>query len=267
MKNLLLALTLSTFATGSWAACPYNLDATELEIQQSNPSATPPLKKFPVFLGSTGSFTLQAPSFQYHAMSKKLATAMPTAFTSMTIAGDKIISNTGIYAIELKINDFANIPLGTHTSTSSGVTTLGYNFYAMKNNAIVMAGFVWIMNSDDTKKKQVVVDYVDLSSGTSTGKQYDIPYSSPNNYKIGVYFDQNAKKMGVNLNGVNQGYISNTSYSIAPTELSIDLMGLSGGYPTSLPSTFHPSMTLITDAQQMSLTYPSGSKDICGNIL
>lgn len=267
MKKIILGLSIGLASVTSWSACTYNFDATELEMQQANPSVTPLLKKFPVFSGATGSFTLQSPTYQYHAMSKKLVTAMPDALTSMSLVGDKVINNTGIYALELKINDFADIPIGTYTGTSSGTATLGYNFYAMKNSEVVMVGFVWVLNSDQTKKKQVFINYADISSGAVSGKEYDIPYNSPNNYKVGVYFDQNAKKMGVNLNGVNQGYISNTPYSTAPTELSIGLLGLSGGYPASLPNTFHPSMTLITDAQQMSLTYPFGSKDICGNVI
>jgi len=267
VKKIIIGLIIGTISLESWGACSYNFDATTTEIQQMIGNPIPPAKKFPYLNGTTASFPLENSSYQYHASTTAFAQSYKNYMngTNSTILGDKNLSSTGNYAVELKIDNFADIPIGSHSSNQSGVYTLGYSFYGIKNGNLKYGGFVWIVNSDDAKTKTVYISFSDLGAGINYGKEFDIGYNTANNYRIGLYLDQDAKQIGINLNGVDKGYINNTPLSDLATQISFQMFGLVGGYPTLLTGTYQPTETLIFDSNQMTLNYSSNTKDICGN--
>ncbi|WP_151766098.1 DUF4882 family protein [Acinetobacter colistiniresistens] len=83
---------------------------------------------------------------------------------------------------------------------------------------------------------------------------------------MGFYINQQTQQVGVIFNGSNLGYVG--TYSTKPT----------GGYfvaslgVQNIPSTSNIvgkelSIELITDRTKLQNTYPSGTKDICGNTI
>ncbi|MFW1800860.1 DUF4882 family protein [Acinetobacter nematophilus] len=269
MKKLTLALVTGLMSVSGWSACTYNFDTTEIEIQQMSNNLIPPAKKFSSLNETTGSFTLESNSYQYWASTSSFLNSYKKYMngTSSTITGDKTIQNTGRYSVELKINDFADIPNGTYVGNQSGVFNLGYNFFGIKNGSLKYGGFLWIVNSDQAKTKTVFVTLTDLSIGANYGKEFQLSYNTPNNYIVGLYFDQDARQIGINLNGIDKGFINNVPLHEAATQVSFQMYGTSGGYPASLPKTFKPTQTLIFDASQITLKYLTGTKDICGNTI
>lgn len=269
MKRMIFGLMINSICISSWAACSYDFDATNTEIQQMIGNPIPLAKKFPYLNGATASFLLENSSYQYHASTSSFAQSYKNYIngTNNTILGDKNLSSTGMYAVELKIDNFADIPIGSHSGNQSGVYTLGYNFYGIKNGNLKYGGFVWLTNSDDTKTKKVYVSFSDLGAGINYEKEFDIAYSSANNYKIGLYLDQDSKQIGINLNGIDKGYINNTPLSDSATQISFQMFGLVGGYPTSLIGTYQPTETLIFERSQMTLNYSSNTKGICENTI
>lgn len=269
MKKLTIALFSGMMSMSGWAACIYNFDATEAQIKQANVGTVPPVRKFPILNTNTGAFTLENASYQYLASTSAFVQSLSNYINgaSNTITGDKNLSNNGRYVVELKINNFSDIPIGTYVGTQSGVFTLGYNFYGIKNGNLKYGGFLWVTNSDQTKTKKVFISFSDLETGANYGKEYEISYNIVNNYIIGLYFDQDTKQIGINLNGIDKGFVNNVPLAGSVSQISFQMFGLAGGYPTTLPNTFQPSETIIFDASQMSLNYSTNSKDICGNTL
>lgn len=269
MKKLTLALVTALMSVSGWTACNYNFDATETEIQQMSSTLIPPAKKFLNLNGTTGSITLESNSYQYWASTSSFLNSYKNYMngTSSTITGDKTIQNTGRYAVELRINDFAEIPMGTYAGSQSGVYNLGYNFFGIKNGNLKYGGFLWVVNSDQTKNKTVFVTVTDLGSGVNYAKEFQLNYNAPTNYIVGLYFDQDARQIGINLNGTDKGFINNVPLQESATQVSFQMFGTSGGYPASLPKTFKPSQTMIFDASQTTLKYLSNTKDICGNTI
>ena len=269
MKKLTITVLLGLSSMSGWGACTYNFDATDLEIQQTNTGAVPPVRKFPILNANTGSFTLENNAYQYLASTSTFAQSLSRYMhgTSTTIVGDKNLTNNGRYVVELKINNFSDIPTGAYVGNQSGVFTLGYNFYGIKNGNLKYGGFLWVSNSDQDKTKKVFISFSDLGAGVNYGKEYEISYNTANNYKIGLYFDQDTKQIGINLNGLDKGFINNTPLSESASQMSFQMFGLVGGYSTTLPNTFQPSETIIFDGSQTSLNYTTNSKDICGNVI
>lgn len=265
-KHIIMGILLGGVAVNGWATCTYNFDATALEIQQMNPGATPPAKKFTIQSQNTGSFLLENKSYQYYANSAVLAQSLKNLNSnSGLVTGDKTLPANGKLAFEFKINDFADIPPGSYTGTSSGVHLTGLNFYGTKNGAVKFMGTLWVLNSDDAKTKTVAFSLTDMAGG-QFGQEYNIPFNTPNGYRVGIYLDQDSKQIGINLNGQDKGYINNTPLSSA-SEIGVQLVGLSGGYPLSLSGAFYPSSSLIFDSAQITQNYAAGTKDICGNAL
>lgn len=104
-----------------------------------------------------------------------------------------------------------------------------------------------------------------MGTGINYEKEFDIAYNSANNYKIGLYLDQDSEQIGINLNGIDKGYINNTPLTDLATQISFQMFGPVGGYPISLIDTYQPTETLVPDHSQMTLNYSSNTKDICGS--
>ncbi len=84
--------------------------------------------------------------------------------------------------------------------------------------------------------------------------------------RIGFYFDQDAKKIGIIVNGVNKGYLAN--YSEGFNHFAFAALGGQAGMNSSSANiNKEVSAELVVDHSKLQFNYPSGTKDICGNAL
>lgn len=84
--------------------------------------------------------------------------------------------------------------------------------------------------------------------------------------KIGIYVNQDTKQVGVIYNGVNKGYVSTNPSKINSLAFT-NGMAYYGTDSTSPNIGKVHSVELITDKNQFQFTYPTGTKDICGNVI
>ena len=90
---------------------------------------------------------------------------------------------------------------------------------------------------------------------------------STNGYqRFGFYVNQDTKKVGLIVNGVNKGYIE--SFTNKPSAISFQMgSGYTRLAQNSPVLNQEVSIELITDKNQFQFTYPTGTKDICGNVI
>ncbi|WP_433848258.1 DUF4882 family protein [Acinetobacter proteolyticus] len=84
--------------------------------------------------------------------------------------------------------------------------------------------------------------------------------------RLGVYVNQTTKQIGLIFNGMNSGYIR--SFANKLDSFAFANMAGQYGIPTGSPTIGQNiSIELITDHAGLQFTYPTGTKDICGNTI
>ncbi|OTG80384.1 DUF4882 family protein [Acinetobacter sp. ANC 4648] len=250
MNKIYFGILLGSALSGNvLAECSYNFDATQAQINTIYPHMT----LFPDLINQKATFTTQG-SETYIAINKN------------DIAGMKGVATTpqsGIFVYEYKMK----VP-GTLLSTNEQM--LGYPTAVAFNDAgNVGIGFVYINNLHNPSTPRLNA----LSFGifTENGQHYDagiLPISATNDgYQyFGIYINQDTKKIGFILNGVNYGYVQSIQSKIHSVNFT-NTIGFSEIGSNSTIYGKNYSIELITDGSKIVQTYPSGSKDICGNTI
>lgn len=277
MKKYLIPTALMSMLTAgqAMAACPYTLDATATQFSQFSPTVTPRVKFPSVNLGTQRVLaTLAASPIGYGAGSvagvQKLLDYQSSPSTSAL--ADPSLPASGVVAFEYRFNNFiAQLTGSEYQYVNSGFEFMGSN--GVNSNPKNLVVTLALTNSNSSSKQAtelLVIVHVPPASlgGTSQVLAYETyPVSQPvaNTFRVGLYLNQDSNQIGLNINGVNKGYIANLS----------DAISYVGYIPaaTSQLSSTSPAIgqtlsgTLITDASQLTLSYPSGAKDICGNTI
>lgn len=264
MKNVLIATMFTTLITTQvMASCPYNFDMTAAQNTQLDngtslfPSNTGQKVSFPVVatIGSapTGYTAL---SSDYIGSVISGANANPPIYEP---AADQLINSTGIVAFEYKFQ-VPNYQLPGLEELLGVVSAIGTN-----GNSNKMGIDVLYSNNRQGEKRGSNFFYVELK-GTSPRPSITLPVTTGTYQRLGLYINQSTQQVGVIFNGTNYGYIgsfANKASALAYTAVVYE-NNIASTSPT-LGTTI--SYELITDGSQLSFTYPTGSKDVCGNTL
>ncbi|MFW1950434.1 DUF4882 family protein [Acinetobacter beijerinckii] len=193
-----------------------------------------------------------------------------------TPINDKVVVNTNILASEF-VFDVANIKdiaLGaSHEIQQLGLQILGAS--SSKNELSLDLAYSLINNDPNYSNGS----YITLTAATTklngsgqlVAKDFDrklIPVTVPSvgKVRVGVYFNQVTKQLGYIINGTNYGYLNILA------ENALSNIGFQAVSQPSLNTTSkflgkQVSIQVITDSANMQFTYPSNTKDICGNTI
>ncbi|MDR3027254.1 MAG: DUF4882 domain-containing protein [Acinetobacter sp.] len=267
MKKLTIAILTGLMSASGWSACTYNFDATNSQI--SNLGAVP-------FTNNSG----QIVSANVTSDKKMYLTSSAeglNGYLTNSGTGDKTLPSSGILAFEVAIPKFilskpsngeveADIILFSKDSVNQGVLSgmiylhSGYNNVSGYSENARVGGFLgggsYTMNNG-----QMTINNPSVSL-PFTGAT--LPLNS--NYRVGIYLNQNSKQLGLIINGVNKGYVFNYEKSLL--NLGV-ILGLTTARLTPSDNVLNQEvkLSLVTDKNEFQFTYPTGTKDICGNTI
>ncbi|MCU4416152.1 DUF4882 domain-containing protein [Acinetobacter bereziniae] len=255
MKKLTIAMLTGVMSASGWSACTYNFDATQAQISAVLPSLNP-IKMVNLSNSKTQILISSSQNTQYYlALSSDIANkkiALMNSNSYLLPKGDINISTPGILAYEYEIKIPSNLLYGEQitigpllavgtsgSSNSSGIIASQYD-----SNNLGVVGY----NNFQTSNNQ---NYATNVSGTN---------------RVGIYFNQSTKNWGVIINGVNKGYVGHLDYAVDNYgfQFSVGTSGFSQSSPSIGKSV---TLELVTDKNQFQFTYPTGTKDICGNTI
>ncbi|WP_353168651.1 DUF4882 family protein [Acinetobacter sp.] len=273
MKKLTLALVTGLMSVSGWSACTYNFDASLSQIQTMMGYAVPNLTLFPQNSNQKVGLTLQSgiPAGSSGDYRVFVATSNTYANNAISIGnnsgsnlGDKVLPSSGIVAFEFsykvpnelsQTGQLATFPVAVGGNMENGKRFQFATFYANNTDSTgvgVKNDFSFLITADG--KNQIELNNIN-GSHVSDPAQLQ---------KIGFYLNQSSNQVGLIVNGVNHGYV----YSLPSKANNIGFL-LNAMYQnidaTDVNKLF--SIELITDSTKMTQTYPTGTKDICGNTI
>ncbi|RYZ87680.1 MAG: DUF4882 domain-containing protein [Moraxellaceae bacterium] len=93
-----------------------------------------------------------------------------------------------------------------------------------------------------------------------------LPVTTGTYQRLGLYINQSTQQVGVIFNGTNYGYIGSFANKASALAFGVSILeNAIASNSSTLGTTI--SYELITDGSQLSFSYPTGSKDVCGNTL
>ena len=246
MKKLTIAILIGLMSASGWSACTYSLDVTQATLDANQPGS----KVFPIRNNQKSSFLISPTNGQ----TPKYVAVDNNSFTQQSLALINPPIN-GLFAYEFKIK----IP--TYNLQSGE----GLTFFPIMGTGV----------NGGNNTQGIVMSYLNdstmnvFSLNNSNGRNGIIfsPQTTASGYQtLGIYVNQDSKQVGYILNGVNQGYVYN--YSQIATGYKFGYIASLNGFNSSSPNIGKEiSIELITDATKMTQTYPTGTKDICGNTI
>lgn len=253
MKKILLGLGLALVSFTSWSACDYNFDATQADIQSQGS------ERFTSVNGSEVSYNTTLANKVYVAMSKSIFNTIlsnpdsTTAYNSLT--GDKILNTSGIQAFEFKIK----VPeIKNNTTMLNIFPIMAGGKMANGENMNIMISYQKLGSTNSF--------YVNTAFAKNIGQVIQLPVqNTADGYqRIGIYLNQNSNQLGVIFNGVNKGYID--TY---PSKLKNIFYSIGSNY-TNMTATDvgkEIRIKLLLDSVDLLKMYPTGTTDICGNMI
>ena len=259
MKKIILGLSIGLASVTSWSACTYNFDATQAQLDQLAPGLG-----LTTISGQKIELTISPTSTPkgVFGMSKAIAAKrIQLNDPGKQVEGDKSIPTQGIFAFEYKVK----VPT-----------------FLLANNESILSwpGMVSGINGNDAFG--IMVTYNNNFAGTYTPNGFGVgiydktfvlasktlpTQNTADGYqKIGIYINQDTKKVGVIFNGVDQGYIGSFNTKVDNLSFLHDIQHtVIANNSTAIGQQL--SLELITDRSKFQFTYPTGTKDICGTTL
>ncbi|MFT0693731.1 DUF4882 family protein [Acinetobacter bereziniae] len=254
MKKLTIAVLTGLISASGWGACSYNFDATQTQIS----TVFAGFQKFPSILGQKTSYIT--------AVTPENSPLMFIAANGNAISGQSngsVVPQSGIFAYEYKVK----VPTTLLPNNEQIFMYPNYADAYYDNNAKGQIAVVYgnhLLGS--TTPNKVALGVGSTTDGTSGMIELPLTNTTDGYQKIGIYVNQDTKQVGVIYNGVNKGYVS-TNPSKVKSLAFINGMTYYGIDPTSPNIGMVRSVELITDKNQFYFTYPTGTKDICGNTI
>lgn len=275
MNKIIFSLLISSgLSVNTYAACTYNFDATQAQVDASNAAGNRPIKLMsPISISeqkgtATIGYIESTPADQILTSNKRLS--LPSSRTTLV---DKQVIGTNIIATEFifDVLNIKDIALGD----SHEIQQLGFNVLGASNlkNEITLDIAYGVTNKEENYPDGSYVTLTGASlkmdtSGSVLVKEFDrklVPITIPTDGKVrvGLYFNQGSKQIGYIINGTNYGYLN------LLTENSLKNIGFKGisiqsPNPNSKLLGKTVSAQLVTDKANMQFTYPTGTTDICG---
>lgn len=276
MNKIILGLLISSgLSINTYAACTYNFDATQAQVDAKNAAGGRQIKLMsPISITeqkgtATITYVGSTPVDQVLTSSKLISIT-----SSQTPLVDKAVVGTNIVATEFVFDasNLKNVVLGDSYETQQmAFQILGAS--NLKNEISIDLGYA-LMNKDSTRADGSYVTLIGItrtrdSSGSIVVKdiaQKLIPITLPSDGKVrvGLYFNQVSKQVGYIINGTNYGYL-NLIAENALKNIGFNGVGIQSPNPNSKFLGKTVSVQLITNKANMQFTYPTGTTDICGN--
>ncbi|MBC9229206.1 DUF4882 family protein [bacterium SPL81] len=277
MKKIILGTFISVITIGNtFAACTYNLNATQSQVDAVNALGGRQATLMPTINLTEQKGTAVIGHFSNSVDQIATSSNFISNTSINTPINDKVVVNTNILASEF-VFDVANIKdiaLGaSHEIQQLGVQILGAS--NSKNELSLDLAYSLINNDPNYSNGS----YITLTAATTklnasgqlVAKDFDrklIPVTVPSvgKVRVGVYFNQVTKQLGYIINGTNYGYLN----ILAENALSnIGFQAVSQPSPNTTSKFLgkQVSIQVITDSANMQFTYPSNTKDICGNTI
>lgn len=277
MKKIILGTLISVITIGNtFAACTYNLNATQSQVDAVNALGGRQATLMPTINLTEQKGTAVIGHFSNSVDQIATSSNFISNTSINTPINDKVVVNTNILANEF-VFDVANIKdiaLGaSHEIQQLGVQILGAS--SSKNELSLDLAYSLINNDPNYSNGS----YITLTAATTklnasgqlVAKDFDrklIPVTVPSvgKVRVGVYFNQVTKQLGYIINGTNYGYLN----ILAENALSnIGFQAVSQPSPNTTSKFLgkQVSIQVITDSANMQFTYPSNTKDICGNTI
>ncbi|MGN8009395.1 DUF4882 family protein [Acinetobacter sp. 22301] len=276
MNKIILGLLISSgLSVNTYAACTYNFDATQAQVDAKNAAGGRQIKLMsPISITeqkgtATITYVGSTPVDQVVTSSKLISIT-----SSQTPLVDKAVVGTNIVATEFVFDasNLKNVVLGDSYETQQmAFQILGAS--NLKNEISIDLGYA-LINKDSTRADGSYVTLIGItrtrdSSGSVVVKdiaQKLIPIALPSDGKVrvGLYFNQVSKQVGYIINGTNYGYL-NLIAENALKNIGFNGVGIQSPNPNSKFLGKTVSVQLITNKANMQFTYPTGTTDICGN--
>ncbi|MEO4149213.1 DUF4882 family protein [Acinetobacter pittii] len=276
MNKIILGLLISSgLSVNTYAACTYNFDATQAQVNAVNAAGGRQIKLMsPISIAeqkgtATITYVGSTPVDQVVTSSKLISIA-----SSQTPLVDKAVVGTNIVATEFVFDasNLKNVVLGDSYETQQmAFQILGAS--NLKNEISIDLGYA-LINKDSTRADGSYVTLIGItrtrdSSGSVVVKdiaQKLIPITLPSDGKVrvGLYFNQVSKQVGYIINGTNYGYL-NLIAENGLKNIGFNGVGIQSPNPNSKFLGKTVSVQLITNKANMQFTYPTGTTDICGN--
>ncbi|MFG0589021.1 DUF4882 family protein [Acinetobacter sp. YQ_14] len=254
MKKLVLGSLITIAATSSvFAECTYNFDATETQISQIDSSVT----GFPVKNNQKVGFNIVSNE------GVKGYAAYSSAYAANKISGvnngDVAAQTSGIFAYEYKIKVPTSLLSGDEALVFFPLTMIG----TTNNQQTQTIDIAYSNNVATNPNKNELKLYTNFS-----GSPVDMPVvSTSNGYQtVGIYVNRDTNQVGLIHNGINKGYVRQLSNAFNRLAF-INIAAQSKFAVNSTNLGQEISIELITDHTKLQNTYPTGTKDICGNVI
>ena len=138
-----------------------------------------------------------------------------------------------------------------------------YNFFLSDATTTLKTGVIDVSNSSNGISVNVTIS--DMDGANQIVHKYPVA-SLGSGFRVGMFVNQNSKQIGLNVNGINKGYIS--SFMGTPNKIGFITTGVTTSIPNNDPNIGQAiSGELVTDSNQIGLNYSVGIKDICGNTI
>ena len=274
MKEILLGTMISLITMGSsYAACTYNLNATQAQVDAANalggrqaslmPTINLTEQKGTAVIGHSGNSVDQIATSSNFISNGSISSTL----TDKAVLGSNIVATEFVF----DISNIKDIPLGTsHEIQQLAVQILGAS---NSKNELSLDLAYSVVNNDPNYTNGGYVTLTGVttkldSTGQLEAKDFDrklISVATPSDGKvrIGIYFNQVTKQLGYIINGTNYGYLNiNAENALS----NIGFQAVSQPSPNTASKFLgkQVSIQMITDAPNIQFTYPTGSSDICG---
>lgn len=177
--------------------------------------------------------------------------------------GDLNVLSSGKLALEFKI-DQLTAPVQTPDNVyKMGVMIYGSSLRPAAHNALKIE--MSLSNAAMNSQHEAAVNFTTTAMATGQQESFVYPVQLPlaAAYRLGLYVDQDNGRLGVIINGHDKGYL-NTKIPVHLDRLALAPFIWSDLDPTNPLLGEVVAGTVITDARQMKLTYPVGTRDLCG---
>ncbi|MFW2160598.1 DUF4882 family protein [Acinetobacter beijerinckii] len=277
MKKIILGTLISVITIGNtFAACTYNLNATQSQVDAVNALGGRQATLMPTINLTEQKGTAVIGHFSNSVDQIATSSNFISNTSINTPINDKVVVNTNILASEF-VFDVANIKdiaLGaSHEIQQLGLQILGAS--SSKNELSLDLAYSLINNDPNYSNGS----YITLTAATTklnasgqlVAKDFDrklIPVTVPSvgKVRVGMYFNQVTKQLGYIINGTNYGYL-NILAENALSNIGFQAVSQPSPNTTSRFLGKQVSIQVITNSANMQFTYPSNTKDICGNTI
>lgn len=256
MKKLTIAILTGLMSASGWGTCNYDLDVTQATLNFKQPGST----LFPNINGQTASFLISSTTSSSN--NQKYYVISNNSDMLGLRKGINFPQNS-IFAYEYKFKVPTNQFTGNEQILFFPIVSTGTNSSGTQSTITSNLGYVNSSKLAPTPVNAISISNADASNILAT---QSVVNTNDGFQHIGIYVNASSRQIGYIINGVDRGYLENYSFPLATTSFVFGASII--GIPQNSSNIGKEiSIELITDSTKMTQTYPTGTKDICGNTI